>query len=226
MYHQINATDMFRERQLALLEEAESRRLAQRVGVARRTEEARGTTGVAAVALGFLAALLLASLLVVAAGPAEAAYPGANGKIAFASNRTTGEGVDNPTGDSEIFTMNKDGTDITQLTHNTTYDTNPSFSAGADAIAFMSERDGNAEIYVMSPGGGPPIRLTNNTTHENNPTISPDGTKVAYESLRLGSFEIILLDVASGFEFELTTNPAHDLLPAFSPDGTKIAFTS
>jgi hypothetical protein len=65
---------------------------------------------------------VLAALVVLATvglDPAKAAYPGANGKIAFASTRTTGEGVDNPTGDYEIFTMNPDGTGITQLTNNT-----------------------------------------------------------------------------------------------------------
>ena len=50
---------------------------------------------------------LLAS---VAMPPAEAAFPGANGVIAFASSRTTGKGVDNPTGDYKLFAMNPDGT--------------------------------------------------------------------------------------------------------------------
>jgi hypothetical protein len=44
---------------------------------------------------------------------AQAAYPGANGRIAFESDRTTGRGVNNPTGDSEIFTMNRDGSGVT-----------------------------------------------------------------------------------------------------------------
>ena len=46
---------------------------------------------------------VLAAVVVLAAvglDPAEAAFPGANGKIVFASELTTGEGVDNPTGDS------------------------------------------------------------------------------------------------------------------------------
>jgi hypothetical protein len=64
-------------------------------------------------------------LAMVGLDPAQAAYPGANGKIVFASDRTTGTGVDNPTGDYEIFTMNKDGTGVTQLTFNTTYDSSP-----------------------------------------------------------------------------------------------------
>jgi hypothetical protein len=59
------------------------------------------------------AAMVTAGLLLALVGTAreaEATFPGNNGKIAFASNRTTGEGVNNPEGDFEIFTMNRDGT--------------------------------------------------------------------------------------------------------------------
>ena len=54
-------------------------------------------------ACGALAALALAS-------SAHAAFPGANGLLAFSSDRD---------GDFEIFSMRSDGKDPTQLTHNT-----------------------------------------------------------------------------------------------------------
>jgi parallel beta-helix repeat protein len=71
MYHQINPTEMFRERQLALIREAQNRRLLRRrLRVARRTPKARSTL---AAALGFLAALVVASLMLVASSsPAHA----------------------------------------------------------------------------------------------------------------------------------------------------------
>src|SRR5687768_16254329 len=69
-----------------------------------------------------LAAGVLA--LLGASQKAEAAFPGNNGKIAFVSDRTTGLGVSNPTGDNEIFTMNPDGTGILQATFNTADDRN------------------------------------------------------------------------------------------------------
>jgi hypothetical protein len=45
--------------------------------------------------------------------------------MCFASNRTTGEGVVNPEGDFEIFTMNPDGTGLTPLTENATLTSTP-----------------------------------------------------------------------------------------------------
>jgi hypothetical protein len=61
MYHQTNPTETFRERQLALLREAENRRLGRRLLRAKRTPKARSTIA----ATGFLVALV-ASLILVA----------------------------------------------------------------------------------------------------------------------------------------------------------------
>jgi hypothetical protein len=56
---------------------------------------------------------VIISSLVEQARPARAAFPGENGKIVFASDRTTGAGVNNPDGDYEIFAMKKDGSGVT-----------------------------------------------------------------------------------------------------------------
>ncbi len=62
MYQQINPTEIFRERQIALLEEADNRRLARRLRAAR--EPKLGSRR--AAALGFLAAVVVASLMLLA----------------------------------------------------------------------------------------------------------------------------------------------------------------
>jgi hypothetical protein len=66
MYHQINPTETFRERHLALLREADNRRLARQLGMGR--EPKVRCARVAAAVLSFLAALLLASLMLAASG--------------------------------------------------------------------------------------------------------------------------------------------------------------
>jgi hypothetical protein len=84
----------------------------------------------------FALAALLVALATTLANPAEATFPGENGRIALASNRTAGEGVDNPEGDFEIFTMNQDGTGLTQLTQNAAFDfdLHPRLAASVGAI--------------------------------------------------------------------------------------------
>ena len=167
-----------------------------------------------------LALVLAAGTLSQGAGPAKAAYPGANGKIAFESERTTGRGVDNPTGDSEIFIMNPDGTGVRQLTKNTSDDFDPSYSAPGGHILFSTNRDvvttgSNIEIYVMDSDGTDQIRLTNNTVTDITPTIAPDGFSWAHERIQNGNREIIYHSGA--FEANITNNPAHDRYPVFSP---------
>jgi Tol biopolymer transport system component len=140
--------------------------------------------------LAALAALALAtSLLVQSARPAEAAFPGANGKIVFASNQLM---ATNPTGDSEIFAMNPNGTGLKQLTFNTAYDRDPVLSKDGKRIAFESLRDGNNhwEIYKMDADGSNQTRLTYNTTHDELPSWSPDGKRIAFQSDRDGNWEI------------------------------------
>src|ERR687894_1541234 len=76
----------------------------------------------AAGGAAMVSARLLLAALAGTAREAEATFPGNNGKIAFASDRTTGEGVNNPEGDFEIFTMDRDGTGFEQLTGNAALD--------------------------------------------------------------------------------------------------------
>jgi Tol biopolymer transport system component len=180
----------------------------------------------AALAAGILA-------LVTLVEPAEAAFPGANGRIAFVSDRlTTGNPI--PPGqtspDYEIFTMKPDGTNIQQATFNTAIDTSPSFSADGTKIVFASTLDGDFEIYMADPNGAQQTRLTNNSTGDFNPAFSPGGDKIVFvrdgEIYMMDAVDINPADGNGDNLINLTNNAAGDSDPAFSPDGTKIAFTS
>ncbi len=118
-----------------------------------------------------LVALLLA--LVGTAKEAKATFPGENGKIAFASNRTSGEGVNNPEGDFEIFTMNPDGTELVQLTQNAAFDFDPEWSPDGQKIAFESDRDLFSDIFVMNADGSGQTNVTNNRAFDRSPTFAP-----------------------------------------------------
>ncbi len=182
-----------------------------------------------------IAVTILATLLLTLARPAEATFPGNNGKIAFASDRTTGEGVDNPEGDFEIFTMNRDGSGLAQLTHNDALDFDPEWSQNGEKIAFQSDRTRFFDIFVMNAGGTHQINVTNDRAFDRNATFSPDGKKVAFDSdLEAGNrvdnpegdFEIFSSGVDGKGLTQLTKNRAEDFDADWSPDGEKIAFVS
>ena len=65
-------------------------------------------------------------------------------------------------GDSEIYSINIDGTGLIQLTDNNSEDLEAHYSADCQKIVFYSNRDGNWEIYIMSPDGSGQTNITNN----------------------------------------------------------------
>ena len=69
------------------------------------------------------------------------------GKIVFSSERD---------GNSEIYTMNADGSGVTRLTNAPGDDSRGSFSADGTKIVFRSDRPphaGSTEIYIMNADG-------------------------------------------------------------------------
>lgn len=168
--------------------------------------------------IGVLRALsfLLLVTSVIHPPPAHAAFPGANGKICFVTDRD---------GNSEIYVMNADGTGQTNLTNNPAADSDCAWSADGTKIAFRSGRDGNLEIYAMNADGSGQVRLTNTPENEVTPAWSPDGTKITYaKNLAFGTAEIFVLNADGSGQAQLTQNGVFDNVPVWSPDGTKIAF--
>jgi Tol biopolymer transport system component len=171
----------------------------------------------------------LRTALVIAAGlaalavsaPAQAAFPGTNGKIAFMRN-------DCPFGCVfKIYSMNADGTSPTALTTNLRFAGFPAWSPDGTKIAF----EGNREIYTMNADGTNQTRLTTNAALDTYPAWSPDGTKIVFNTDRDSTesddnLEIYAMNADGTNQTRLTNDTAADSFPDWSPDGTKIAFVS
>jgi Tol biopolymer transport system component len=166
--------------------------------------------------------------LVVLVSPAQASFPGANGKIAF---------VHSTASDAEIYTINPDGSGSTPLTSSPGANYSPAWSPDGKKIAFVSSRDDsgqpspgcsascNSEIYVMNADGSNQARLTNDPSFDLGPQWSPDGTKIVFESGRTGNGDIYSMKADGTAIAQLTTSSMEDLDPSWSPDGTKIVYS-
>ena len=155
----------------------------------------------------------------VTSGPAMAAFPGANGKIAFEF-----DGVNAP---NQIYTMNADGSGKANITNSSSEELEPAWSADGQKLLFSSDRHGDdGEIYVMNADGTGQTRLTNNPAEDVDGGWSPDGTKIAFQTTRDGNDEIYVMNADGSSPTRLTNNAVGDYDPVWSPDGTKIAFES
>jgi TolB protein len=170
--------------------------------------------------------LALVSLPAITSTPAEAASSAKDGRIVFTSDRTMGPGVHNPTGDFEIFTVDRNSKNPKQLTFNTVIDEYPAYSPDGKHIAFSTDRDGNDEVYEMKANGSNPTNLTNHPLNDLQSAYSPDGEHIAFTSRRDGNYEVYEMRADGSDQTNLTNDPSHDYGPAYSPDGKRIAFVS
>lgn len=129
-----------------------------------------------------------------------------NGKIAFVAY--TGE-------IGQIFTMNPDGSERTQITIDEGGNYEPAWWRDGAKIAFVKLTETGTSIYVMNADGTDQVKLTD---EGRNPSWSPDGSRIVFNSLG-----IVVMNADGSNSANITNNPG-DAQPAWSPDGLNIAF--
>jgi len=143
-------------------------------------------------------------------------------KIAFFSNREEGQ---------NIWIMEPDGSNQSQLTFNQYDDNFISWAPDGEQVVFRSYRDGDAEIYIMNADGTNIRQLTDNEISDRAPVWSPLGDEIAFFSNRSGAYQVYIMAIDGSNLQQLTTvhgmyeEPAWPFLD-WSPDGERITFTS
>lgn len=161
-------------------------------------------------------------------GPIATLLGGGTGQIVFASTRS---------GIPQLYLVNADGTDLTQLTIMEKGACQPSWSPDGSQLVFISPCVGRADLfetiynesslYVVNADGTGLKQLTPAPGSDFEPAWSPDGERIAFTSVRDGFRQIYAIDVDSQ-EITLLTNTTGAIessQPSWSPDGTKIAYT-
>jgi TolB protein len=172
-------------------------------------------------------ALLLASaatIAAVAALPAGAVMPGANGRITIARF--------DPNGFEQLWVANSDLSGATKLTSGLSSTVFSDWRPDGARIVVDSDRTSTADefhvdVFTMKPDGTDVVRLTD-VGFNGEPAYSPDGSEIVFESDRgiVPEGEGIYVMRADGTHLRrLTTNlDGFDQSPEFSPDGTTVVF--
>ena len=159
--------------------------------------------------------------------PVATLLGGGTGQLVFASTRS---------GIPQLYLVNADSSDLTQLTIMEKGACQPSWSPDGAQLVFISPCLGRADffetiynessLYLINADGTGLKQLTPSPGSDFEPAWSPDGTRIAFTSVRGGFRQIYSLDVET-LEVTLLTNTTSAIessQPSWSPDGTKIAY--
>ncbi len=129
-------------------------------------------------------------------------------------------------GNSDIYTVNVDGTNLRRLTTDSSIETSATWSPDGKKIAFVSDRAGSPQIYIMNADGTGQERFTFNGDYNADPAWSPRGDKIAFTSMLDTRFNIVVKSLDGLVEKQLTADMGRNDSPSWSADGRHLAFTS
>jgi Tol biopolymer transport system component len=146
----------------------------------------------------------------------------------------------------DIYTANRDGSEIRRLTNYGVYTAEAILSPDGRRIVFTSLKDGDLDIYTMNVDGTDVRRLTTTVGYDGGPWWSPDGTKIVYRAwhptdstgladykrllaqrmVRPSRMELWVMNADGSDQQPLTsrTSSLPDFAGEWSPDGARIMF--
>ncbi len=146
----------------------------------------------------------------------------------------------------DIFTANRDGSSLKQLTNSQGYDAEATISEDGRKIVFTSMRNGDLDIYSMNADGKHVKQLTHEVGYDGGPVFSPDRKWIAYRAnhpssekeiaeykdllkqnlIRPTFLELWIMKADGSGKRQITNLGAASFAPAFFPDGKRLIFSS
>ena len=172
---------------------------------------------------------------------AEATVSPRKDKIVFTSVRN---------GDLDLYSMNVDGSDVTQLTNEPGYDGGAFYSwdgkmivyrawhytDSAEASAYRAllaknlVRPTRMELFVMNADGSNKHMITDNGAANFAPFFHPDNRRIIFASNvadpKGRNFDLYLINTDGSGLHRVTTNESFDGFPMFTRDGKRLVFAS
>jgi len=130
-------------------------------------------------------------------------------------------------GTYDIYIMNTDASNISQITNSSAEDWYPQISPDRTKVIFCRRENGTSRPYIMNIDGSnvQPLNVLPNSGI-GFCSWSPDGNKLALHSNLDGDNDIFVYDFNTEIVTQIVFNSATDWVPEWSNDGTKIIFFS
>ncbi|MCI0711324.1 MAG: protein kinase, partial [Chloroflexi bacterium] len=144
-------------------------------------------------------------------------------KVVFHSNRPGQDG----SRDYEIYTVDVNNGELTQLTFNNLPDYGPDWSPDGDLIAFFSYIGNEAVIYTMTPEGEERTQISPDDLPggASYPAWSPDGSQITFHvQMQPRVFQVYIMDADGSNVRSLMELYVNDQFPDWSADGQSIIF--
>ncbi len=140
----------------------------------------------------------------------------ASSKIAFISTRS---------GKKEVYTMDADGSNVVQLTHDNGISVAPRLSADGRRLLYTGYQSGYADVYEIDLGSGSRDRIMKYPGTNSGAAFSPDGSRIAVTLSKDGNTELYVTNSGGGSPHRLTRTPGVESSPTWSPDGGDIIYS-
>lgn len=163
-----------------------------------------------------LAALGVLTGALLLAAPAQATFPGANGKIAFQSDRD---------GSYDIFVGDSAETALNVTATPRADEFAPSFDPSGNRMVFESNRTGKFKLYIANADGTNVHRLTRGPGDDRFGTFCGEST-VVFQRGTGGNTEIFRVNTNGKRLRQLTSRVGTDSQPTCRVGGKRIAFVS
>ncbi|MEW6717561.1 MAG: DUF5050 domain-containing protein [Chloroflexota bacterium] len=128
--------------------------------------------------------------------------------------------ISGKTGNYEIFLMNADGSNPTQLTTSTSPIIGAAWSPNGKRIVYtFLQSANNTDLYTIDADGSNDsiVQLTRGAVYEDGPAWSSDGEKIVFFSDRSGNLDLWIINADGTNLVQLTNDAFYDAYPDWLP---------